>query len=432
MKICWKCKGVRNVNFLDLFAGAGGLSEGFLRNGFEPITHIELDQNACKTLETRSVYYYLKENNMLDLYRRYQRSYNERDDVKEREREILLDHIPQGVLEPILNVEISEKTLPEIFDKIDDRLENIGQDEIDLVIGGPPCQAYSLVGRARDENRMEDDPRNYLYKLYIRFLNRYQPKAFVFENVPGILTAFNGNLFKNLKSYMKRVGYNIEAHKIDAKDLGVLQSRKRIIIIGWRKDLEFAYPTFELCNIECAVNDILSDLPKLSAGEIYRGFTYREKACQYLLKSKIRNKNDIVTHHISRPHIDRDLDIYKLAVDKWNRENARIKYTDLPEELRTHKNLTSFLDRFKVVAGDEKYSHTIVAHISRDGHHYIHPDIEQNRSLTVREAARIQSFPDNYFFEGPRTANFVQIGNAVPPLMAEKIAFWFKERLNRL
>lgn len=420
------------MNFLDLFAGAGGLSEGFLRNGFEPIAHIELDKNACKTLETRSAYYYLKKNNMLNIYRRYQRSYNEREDIRERERQEFLDYIPQGEIEPILNIEISEKTLPSIFNIIDERLNVLEQDEIDLIIGGPPCQAYSLVGRARDENGMEDDPRNYLYKLYIRFLTRYQPKAFVFENVPGILTAFNGNLFKNLQAYMKRVGYNIEAHKIDAKDLGVLQSRKRIIIIGWRKDLEFAYPIFENCNINYNVNDILSDLPQLSAGEVYQGVFYRRLASNYLLHTKMRNEDDIVTHHVARRHTQRDLEIYKLAVKKWSSEKARIKYTDLPNDLRTHKNVTSFLDRFKVVAGNERYSHTVVAHISRDGHHYIHPDINQNRSITVREAARIQSFPDDYFFEGSRTANFVQIGNAVPPLMAEKIACWFKERLTTL
>lgn len=423
---------MRNMNFLDLFSGAGGLSEGFLRSGFEPVAHIELDENACKTLETRSAYYYLKNNNLMHIYRDYQRSYNKSDQEKEKARKVFLSHVPQGVIEPILNIEISEKTLPQIFEMIDNRLRILGRGEIDLIIGGPPCQAYSLVGRARDENNMEDDPRNYLYKLYVRFLTKYQPKAFVFENVPGILTAFEGNIFKNIQAYMKRVGYNIEAHKIDARNFAVLQRRKRIIIVGWRKDIEYCYPNIEPCTIDNIVYDLLYDLPALKAGEIYGNFTYSQKINNYLLKAKVRSDNDILTHHVARPHIERDLEIYKIAVSKWNNEKKRIKYVDIPENLRTHKNLSSFLDRFKVVAGDEKYSHTVVAHISRDGHHYIHPDIDQNRSITVREAARIQSFPDDYYFEGPRTSNFVQIGNAVPPLMSEKIAYWFRDRLNNI
>lgn len=417
------------MNFLDLFAGAGGLSEGFFRAGFEPIAHIELNENACKTLETRSVYHFLKNNNMLNLYRNYQRTYNEPFNVRMEERIRLIDNIPNDALEPIMNIEISEKTLPYIFDKIDHKLKTMNDPEVDIVIGGPPCQAYSLVGRARDENNMEDDPRNYLYKLYVRFLTKYQPKAFVFENVPGILTAFKGNLFKNLQAYMKRVGYNIEARKMNAKDFGVLQSRQRIIIVGWRKDLQFSYPEFQACNLTAIVNDILDDLPTINEGEVYKGTSYKKKPSQYLIEKCMRTDVDIVTHHVARPHIQRDLEIYKLTVEKWNKEKARIKYTDLPKELRTHNNLTSFLDRFKVVAGDERYAHTLVAHISRDGHHYIHPDVSQNRSITVRESARIQSFPDDYFFEGSRTSNFLQIGNAVPPLMAEKIASWFKERL---
>lgn len=418
------------MNFLDLFAGAGGLSEGFMRTGFQPIAHIELNKYACKTLETRSAYYYLKRNNMIDLYREYQRTYGKNEKKRDKERAKFLSYIPKEAMEPIINEEISDKTLPAIFQMVDNRLYNMGTNEIDIVIGGPPCQAYSLVGRARDENNMKNDSRNYLYKLYVRFLIRYQPKAFVFENVLGILTAFNGDLFKNIKAYMKRAGYNIEARGIDAKDLGVLQRRKRIIIVGWRKDLNFSYPEFQPCNMNYVVNDILYDLPKLMAGKLYEKFNYIKKPNKYLLDTGIRNEDDIVTHHIARPNIDRDLKIYKLVVMKWNKEKARIRYTDLPEELRTHNNITSFLDRFKVVASNEKYSHTLVAHISRDGHHYIHPDIKQNRSITVREAARIQSFPDDYFFEGPRTANFVQIGNAVPPLMAEKIALWFKNKFN--
>ncbi|WP_346961570.1 DNA cytosine methyltransferase [Clostridium sp.] len=417
------------MNFLDLFAGAGGLSEGFIRAGFEAVAHVELNTYACKTLETRAAYHYLKKNNMLELYREYQRTYNEKENIREKKRNELLEHIPEGIIEPIINKEISEKTLPVIFDLIDKRLDIMGNSEVDLIIGGPPCQAYSIAGRARDENGMRDDPRNYLYKLYIRFLAKYQPKAFVFENVPGILTAFDGSIFRNLQAYMKRVGYNIEAQKIDAKDFGVLQGRKRVIIIGWRKDLRFYYPEISKSYTNCFVDDILNDLPKLIAGQACTKFNYRKKPNEYILKTSIREYSDILTHHVARRHLERDLEIYQFVVQKWNEEKTRIKYTDLPEHLRTHNNLTSFLDRFKVVAGNEKYCHTVVAHISKDGHHYIHPDITQNRSITVREAARIQSFPDSYFFEGPRTANFVQIGNAVPPLMAEKIANWFKEKL---
>ena len=420
------------MNFLDIFSGAGGLSEGFLRAGFEPIAHIERDAYACKTLETRSIYYYLKKNNMLESYKHYQQSYYASNAVREERRRGLLEMVPENELEPVMNLEISESTLPLIFQKIDERLAHMEQNQVDLIIGGPPCQAYSLVGRARDENSMEDDPRNYLYKLYVRFLTRYQPKAFVFENVPGILTAFKGTLFKNLQAYMKRVGYNIEARKLNAKYFGVLQDRKRIIIVGWRKDIEYQFPLVEPQNEGCIVNDILNDLPELSSGQATTNSNYKLPNHNLLERIGIREDGDNVTHHEARPNIQRDLDIYKIVVDKWNNERRRLKYTDLPEHLITHKNLTSFLDRFKVVAGNEHYSHTIVAHISKDGHHYIHPDISQNRSITVREAARIQSFPDNYFFEGPRTSNFVQIGNAVPPLMAEKLGDWFRKRLEMI
>jgi DNA (cytosine-5)-methyltransferase 1 len=129
---------------------------------------------------------------------------------------------------------------------------------------------------------------------------------------------------------------------------------------------------------------------------------------------------------VARPHTKQDKEIYRIAVDKWNNYKERLNYNDLPERLKTHKNRTSFHDRFKVVAADQYHSQTVVAHIAKDGHYYIHPDISQNRSISVREAARLQSFPDDYYFEGVkeksnRTAAFKQIGNAVPPLMAETI-----------
>ena len=153
------------------------------------------------------------------------------------------------------------------------------------------------------------------------------------------------------------------------------------------------------------------------------------------MKSGIRTRDDVLTWHIARRQIDRDREIYRIAIRKWFGDHERLTYGELPAELRTHKNTASFLDRYKVVERDNNACHTMVAHISKDGHYYIHPDIDQARSISVREAARIQSFPDNFFFEGPRTAAFVQIGNAVPPLLAKAIAKAIKqefmERANR-
>ena len=145
--------------------------------------------------------------------------------------------------------------------------------------------------------------------------------------------------------------------------------------------------------------------------------------------TSLKSKDDVLTLHNCRPNIARDINIYRRAIELWNDGHKRLNYNDLPDELKTHKNRHSFTDRFKVVEGDESCCHTILAHLSKDGHYFIHPDIEQNRSITVREAARIQSFPDSYFFEGPRTSQFVQIGNAVPPMMARGIAMGIFEQL---
>ena len=144
--------------------------------------------------------------------------------------------------------------------------------------------------------------------------------------------------------------------------------------------------------------------------------------------SKIRNGIDFTTQHVARFNNERDLEIYRIAIDLWVNKRKRLSYSNLPSELKTHKNETAFLNRFQVV--DPKgVCHTVVAHISADGHYYIYPDLKQVRSISVREAARIQSFPDDFFFEGGRTAAFKQIGNAVPPLMAEGIAMKIKEML---
>lgn len=405
------------MNFIDLFSGAGGLSEGFIRAGFNPIAHVEIDPSACKTLETRLVYHKLKTENKLDSYYDYLLEKISRE-------KFIAKFSDEEISDSVINTSIGGSNNKGIFNQIN-RLAN--NREIDLVVGGPPCQAYSLIGRARDKNGMKDDSRNYLYKEYAKFLKEYRPKAFVFENVLGLITANNGKFFKNMKSYFKRIGYELDYSIETSSDYGVLQNRKRIILIGWRKNIEFNFPEFKKINNEWTVSSLLTDLKKLKPGEQNNITKYRIETNDYLSKFELRNGVDFVTQHIARPHNDRDLEIYKIAIKKFEK-GERLKYPDLPERLKTHKNQKSFTDRFKVVNANG-LSHTMVAHIAKDGHHYIYPDRKQVRSLSVREAARIQSFPDNFYFEGGRTAAFRQIGNAVPPLMAQKIALSIKDNL---
>ena len=406
------------MRFIDLFAGAGGFAEGFKRAGFEPVAFIEADPAACFTLKTRLSYHYLKENNKLDIYVKYLKG--------EINREQLYSSVPSFILESVINLSIGNENNSKIFQIIE---KLIGKKDIDVIVGGPPCQAYSLVGRARDRNGMRDDPRNHLYIQYGKFLKKYSPKLFIFENVTGLFSAEKGKYFENIKSDFRNLGYIVEPVNVNANEFGVLQNRKRVIIIGWEKDLNLSIgQLIEQNSLIYKVGTIFEDLPKLHAGEGKdKYYDYADGINDYLHFAKIRNGFDILTQHIARQHTEQDKEIYRIAVEKWKRNMERLDYNDLPERLKTHKNRDAFLDRFKVVADNVTYSQTVVAHIAKDGHYYIHPDIEQNRSISVREAARLQSFPDDYYFEGVkegrnRTSAFKQIGNAVPPLMIEKIA----------
>lgn len=405
------------IKYIDLFAGAGGLSEGFYSQGFRPVAHVEYDKAACYTLKTRSAFHFLKENGKIELYYKYLKG--------EIDRKQLYSYIPENVLKSVINAEIGAEN-KRIFDSIDDLLQN---ETVDLIIGGPPCQAYSVVGRAPLKHK-KDDERTRLYIQYGRFLKKYSPKMFLFENVPGILSAANGQYFRNLQSYYKRLGYKVEAKLLNSFDYGVVQHRHRVIIIGWKKELDFSYPTIPTVSKNYR-DSIFSDLPLIKPGENKRIHEYRTKTNDYLQLNAIRNGIDFVTQHIARPHNEKDLMIYRLAID-YLEQGQRLKNDQIPYEMRTQKNISDFLDRFKVVDNEP---HTMIAHIAKDGHHFIHPDKNQLRSISVREAARIQSFPDNFYFEGikenqPRTSAFKQIGNAVPPLMAERIAEQIKNILD--
>lgn len=402
---------MKKLNYIDLFAGAGGLSEGFIREGFNPIAHVEMSPEASDTLRTRVAFHHFLQNGNLNQYYAYLKQ-----DISRKE---LWGSIPQELFESVINEEITDQSIENIFSKIDLQLDS---KSVDIIIGGPPCQAYSLVGRSRDPNRMQGDKRNFLFRYYAEFLKRYKPKYFVFENVLGLLTAGNAKYLNEMLELFKEIGYSADLKVLNAEEYGVLQRRRRVVIIGYRSKMKFSFPELDTRPNNYQIKrDLFYDLPKLKPGEGLPNTKYVQPINEYLKQTEIRNGVDFVTQHITRQHNDRDLEIYSIAIDKWLHGKERLKYDELPERLQTHNKKDVFLDRFKVV-DPTGHSHTVVAHISKDGHYYIYPDLEQVRSISVREAARIQSFPDDYFFEGGRSAAFKQIGNAVPPLMAKKIA----------
>jgi DNA-methyltransferase (dcm) len=410
----------KRLKFIDLFAGAGGLSEGFIRAGFNPVAHVEMDQAACYTLKTRMAFHWLKSHDRLDRYRDYI--------CGNIPRSAFYNFVPKKCIESVIYSKIGADSLTQIFKIID---EFLASSPLDLIIGGPPCQAYSLVGRARDKNRMQGDKRNYLFEYYAEFLKRYKPGCFVFENVMGLLSARDekGHLYFNkMRDLFWKSGYNTEFKILSAEEYGVPQTRKRIILVGKRGKTTGFYPLPHKWQPDIQVKEVFSDLPGLKAGEgevtPCRTKSYHKS---YLYDANIKNDELGVTWHQARPNSEQDKEIYRIVVDRWNTSKKRLDYNDLPERLKTHRHRNSFLDRFKVVAADLPGSHTVVAHIAKDGHYYIHPDIKQNRSLTPREAARLQTFPDDYYFESAtgipnRTPAFRQIGNAVPVLLAQNIA----------
>ena len=417
-------------NFIDLFAGAGGLSEGFVRAGYTPIAHIEMNHDACDTLRTRAAYHWLRQNNQLEIYTQYLYSKKEKENGK-----WLWDRVPKEVIDSVIEKAIGEDTINELFNQVDSLC---GNRKIDIVRGGPPCQAYSIVGRARMGERVTEDPRNELYRYYVKFLEYYRPKMFVFENVEGIRTAKGGEPFRDLERLVDEAGYQMEARVQVASQHGVLQNRRRYIIVGWlRSENNLHYPELPIEENSYTIGkDLFADLPTRLAGEggliSPVEYTCSANKMKYLTEAGIRGDLPFTTQHIARPHNFNDRQIYRIAIEQWQK-GKRLRYDQIPEALQRHKNKKTFLNRFQVV-DPNGCSHTVVAHIAMDGHYYIypieHPTNDNVRSITIREAARIQSFPDDFFFEGCRSAAFKQIGNAVPVVMANKIAIALKTMLD--
>lgn len=390
--------------FMDLFAGCGGLSEGFYREDYKALLHLEINAPACETLRTRMKYYHYSE--------------------EEIQRAVLCDDI----------------TRAGIVDEIKKRIN----EPVDIIIGGPPCQAFSSVGRAQSPDAMSSDPRNYLFENYLHILNEFQPELFIFENVKGILTAKPKGIkiFDKIIADMQKT-YDVLGDPnmilLNAADYGVPQIRERVIIIGVKRNGKIKLSPKEIyARIEkthsaggtkkpyVTVREAISDLPALRPGEGKERVKQKGKASNEFLE-RIKGYDDMIYNHVARNHNEKDRERYRiLSEHNWQLKDLQAVRPDL-----VHHDPKHFGNRYTVQEYD-KPGKTVVAHLYKDGNLFIHPDSNQARTFTVREAARIQSFPDDFVFEGSRTEQYKQVGNAVPPLMAEAFAKAIKSVLEEI
>ena len=300
---------------------------------------------------------------------------------------------------------------------------------IDVIIGGPPCQAYSVAGRVRDENGMRDDYRNYLFEHYLNVVNRYRPKVFVFENVPGILSAAPDGtpITDHIRKGFNDIGYDIiddlRKAKVNAGDYSVPQNRERMIIVG--VDSRRYANTQDILNAfydrilpsyvekhKKTVKEAIGDLPTCMP-------FYDEEHHKKRKSHSVPNAN--VSWHTPRYHNLRDMDTFRTLaedIESGKREYDSKKISELYEEKIGSK---SPIHRYHVLEPDLP-STTIIAHLYKDGNRFIHYDSKQSRSITVREAARLQSFDDDFDFVGSQGNAYQMIGNAVPPQFAKRVA----------
>lgn len=395
------------LNTIDLFVGCGGLSEGFEQSRkYKMLGAVEWEEAPVNTLR-----------------KHLKNKWNISDSGKR-----------------VLQFDIQRTD--ELFYGWDDKkfgshpgLDSlIGDKKLDVIIGGPPCQAYSVAGRIRDEHGMKEDYRNYLFESFLTVVQHYKPKAFIFENVPGILSAKPGDgctkIIDLIKKAFDDAGYvvlnDLKEAIIDMTEYGVPQNRKRVIILGLSKEyygdkssdiVKSFYssylPEYKV-ERKATVRDAIGDLPKLFP--LDEPTYYKEKKISHSIP------DPMIDGHVSRFHSKRDIDIFKfLAEDIASGEKKYTSSDSLKKLYHKMTGKTSNVHKYHVLRWDEP-SNLIPAHLYKDGLRHIHPDPAQARTITVREAARLQTFPDDYEFDCSQSDAFKMIGNAVPPLFARKVA----------
>lgn len=402
----------RKYTFIDLFAGCGGLSEGFLQTGrFEGLAHVEWEKPMVKTLRNRLV-----------------TKWNESEE--EAKKRVILFDIQKT--DELVAGEWSKESVERYGGDNSDLVKKkglkgiVGKKKVDLIIGGPPCQAYSIHGRATDKDSMNNDYRNYLFESFCKVVDAFRPDLFVFENVGGLLSAKPGGIPVRNRIYdaFSGIGYQIKTPVelptalFDAVQFNVPQHRPRVIILGIRSDgnldLNELYKSIEnerdLKTI-LTVKDAIGNLPALYP------LPTPEKEGRYVRSHQL-NPNPEITQHESRNHGPREMEIFKEWVEKNMNHLSHKAMIEYYYEKTGHKTL---YQKYKSLEWD-KPSHTVVAHLCKDGYMFIHPDPNQQRSITIREAACLMTFPRDYIFLGSTSYNYKMIGNAVPVNFASSIA----------
>ncbi|GAA7394229.1 DNA cytosine methyltransferase [Helicobacter pylori] len=403
---------MNKYNCIDLFSGAGGLSLGFADiNRFNILAHIEWEEPMVTTLRNA-------------LIKRFKIS------EKETKKRVIKFDIQKT--DELINGSWSDETLKIYGSDNDESVSQFGLNgvisgkKIDVIFGGPPCQAYSLAGRAQDRHSMKYDYRNYLFESFVKIVDYYQPQCFVFENVLGMLSAKPGNQFVKNRIYeaFLKIGYEIkkpnEMKEIiySSDDYEVPQTRKRVIVFGVRKgNKEWLFKFYQnLDNLKSkkpplTVKDAIGHLPK------FRPLKTPLKINNKNISHELIGTNNL-TQNFPRYNNLRDLKAMEFWIEN-NMNNASTKekldfYTKITGKVSNH-------NKYRNLEWD-KPSPTLVAHLQKDGFMFIHPEAHQSRSITIREAAILQTFPNDFEFIGSQAACFKMIGNAVPVNFAKNIA----------